>query len=156
MKDVIIPLAAETNAVILGCCNQGECFLTRECVPNSLQGGPQLPSDKLTPGDPAYFGGSPEICWSPLNEYASRCPPKMFIAEAFLDALSVERAKWGGKLPFSFLGLGAEMKNLYLYKSENAHWRQVRRASHHWRSRDKLILDIVGKLGMFVSVCPRV
>lgn len=66
-------------------------------------------------------------------------------AEAFLDALSVERAKWEGSTPFTCIGMGAEMKNLYLLQNQGAFWRKVRRASSHWRMRDKIILDIVGK-----------
>mmetsp|Transcript_26964 Transcript_26964/g.65555 ORF Transcript_26964/g.65555 Transcript_26964/m.65555 type:complete len:789 (-) Transcript_26964:229-2595(-) len=93
MKDIVLPLAADTNAVILGCCNEGECFLT----------------------------------------------------EAFLQAVSLERAKWGTEVPFFFLGLGAEAVNIYQTKDPRAYWRKVRQLSSHWRMRHKIISEAVAK-----------
>ena len=52
------------------------------------------------------------------------------------------RGKYADKPPFTLLSSTGDIEVLYSNANQNAHWRQMRRASRSWRMRDKKLLEV--------------
>ena len=87
MSEVLLPLAVQTQAIILANAIRGTCVLSM----------------------------------------------------AFTRAVSVNRAKWGGQLPFTVLSMASNLANLYRNHNLSTYWRQVRRVSRPWRQHDQVL-----------------
>lgn len=63
------------------------------------------------------------------------------LSDAFSTAFRLQRAKWGGTVPFTTIGLSAEISVMYQNQDLSANWRIFRRKSRTWRARDRLLVD---------------
>ena len=92
MSETLLPLAAQTNAVII-------CYAVQSCA----------------------------------------------LASSLMRVYGLQRAKWGNNPPFTIICAAPYMPALYQNFDEDAHWKQIRKASKTWRSRDKELLELVWK-----------
>ncbi len=57
--------------------------------------------------------------------------------------VSLMKAKWQGRPPFSIISYCATVDELYCNEDSGAEWRAVRRGSRAWRHRDKKIVELM-------------
>ena len=65
--------------------------------------------------------------------FASAITGMCALSSSFTPAASANKAKWGGKFPFSVLSLTNDVEALYCNPDLSAYWRQVRRSSTPWK-----------------------
>ena len=69
--------------------------------------------------------------------------PDSILTRSLMRMYAVQRSKWGGKPPFTIIAMGAAIQALYCNGNLNACWRDARRQSRAWRTRDRKLLELV-------------
>ena len=68
------------------------------------------------------------------------------LTRSLMRMYAVQRSKWIGRPPFTILAMGTSIDIMYCNPDLNACWREVRKQSRAWKSRDKKLLDLVQQL----------
>merc|ERR1712196_259776 len=76
--------------------------------------------------------------------FCSAVPAECFLSKSFTRMCSVERARWGGRMPFTIISTTNSVDILYQNPDETAHWRGLRRQSRAWRQHDAKLLEVFG------------
>ena len=119
LLDVLIPLAAKTNAVIL--CEAVKQVSPRPprvlCLQPAAAPDPNLADARYSCSSVVKFALTILFRWQAC-----------VLAASLRRCVSVVRAQWNGKLPFTILSVTSETACFYCNTNMDAEWRRVRRA----------------------------
>lgn len=73
----------------------------------------------------------------------SAVPNTCILSTSLTRMYAIERAKWGARAPFTIISATSAIQPLYCNSDEQAVWREVRKSSRSWKTRDRKLVELV-------------